>query len=323
MTKIRLFHLKGVRKVLKYELNACCFSLDLIFDMEIDAGKESFASQALDEGLRLDHRALHQYRPFRILFGAEYGKNVVTHLGKTYVSTSVSYDLVEPSLSSPSTGFFDIVVAFKPNITQQGITQKSINVTNAIRFALEQCLKGSGIVDVNSFVHIPGKVVGSLRLDITILNDDGNLIDCCAAAAQAALRHFRFHEVTCDESNRIQIHRERDPIPFVTRPIPLVVTVGVYKERIIIDPNTIECAFIDALVNICISPNGSVTAVYKHGGKPLCTDILMECSNVAVAKGLKWLAFISGMLEKDLDERKAQFRSNLDNIKKAYSQKSV
>ena len=285
--------------------------------MEIDAVKESFAARALGDGFRLDHRSPHQYRPFRITFGPQYGKNVVAYLGKTYVSASVSYDLVEPALNTPTMGFFDISITFRPHVAPAG-GYKATNVTNAIRFALEQCLKGSGVVDVNSFVFVPGKVVGSLRLDVTVLNDDGNLIDCCSAAAQAALRHFRYHEVTCDENNEIQIHRDRDPIAFVSRPIPLVVTVGCYDETIIVDPNVTEAGFVDALVHVCVSANGSVAAVYKYGGDPVGTDLLMECSDIAVAKGLKWVNFISAMLEKDLNQRNTKFRSHLEGLKKAH-----
>mmetsp|Transcript_14954 Transcript_14954/g.23436 ORF Transcript_14954/g.23436 Transcript_14954/m.23436 type:complete len:294 (-) Transcript_14954:10-891(-) len=286
--------------------------------MEIDQPKNSFVNRAMREGLRLDHRSIQQYRPFSIKFGEKYGENVIVQLRKTSVSANVSYDLVEPSLSSPNSGFFDINISLlSKQVGSQGLFHRGPKMMHAVRFCLEQCIRSSGIVDVSSFVYVPGKTVGSLRVDLTILSDDGNTIDCCSVAAQAALRHFRCHEIAVSEQNEIIVHRDKDPIPFFRKPMALVVTLGYYENTTIVDPNALEMAFVDGFVNVCVSPSGQISGIYKFGGKPIGSDFLAECTSSGIVKALKLIQFIDEMLEKDSKEREECVLAKIQDMKRA------
>lgn len=61
---------------------------------EISVNEKSFISQALQEGLRLDGRDVHDYRAIDLRFGEEYGHAQV-NLGKTrFVSYKSSHSLI-------------------------------------------------------------------------------------------------------------------------------------------------------------------------------------------------------------------------------------
>ncbi|CAI8023434.1 Exosome complex component RRP45 [Geodia barretti] len=61
---------------------------------------------------------------------------------------------------------------------------------------LERCLKDSRAVDTESLCIIAGEKVWSLRVDIHVLDQCGNITDCATVAAIAALKHFRRPDVT-------------------------------------------------------------------------------------------------------------------------------
>lgn len=64
---------------------------------------------------------------------------------------------------------------------------------------MDRILKSSRVVDTESLCIIPGEQVWSLRVDVHILNHDGNLADAVVAAALAALLDFRRPDVSITE----------------------------------------------------------------------------------------------------------------------------
>ncbi|CAN0127716.1 unnamed protein product, partial [Hapterophycus canaliculatus] len=76
------------------------------------------------------------------------------------------------------------------------------------------------------------KKVWQLRCDVHILDHGGNLIDACALATMAALRHFRRPEVTIDGSNVVVHHTdEKEPHPLALHHVPICVTFAIFEVR--------------------------------------------------------------------------------------------
>ena len=61
---------------------------------------------------------------------------------------------------------------------------------------IERAIKQSRAVDTEALCIVPGEKVWSLRVDIRILDDEGNVVDCACLAAMASLHHFRRPEVS-------------------------------------------------------------------------------------------------------------------------------
>ena len=72
-------------------------------------------------------------------------------------------------------------------------------------------MRESGCLDLESLCIVSESVVWKIRLDITVLNHEGNVAECASVAGLAALAHFRRPDVTLkgdevkvSESNRIR-----------------------------------------------------------------------------------------------------------------------
>ena len=75
---------------------------------------------------------------------------------------------------------------------------------------LQRCLRDCSCLDTESLCITSGLRVWTVRVDIHVLNYDGNLADATCVAAIAALRHFRRPDVSVDgESVVIHTASER------------------------------------------------------------------------------------------------------------------
>lgn len=75
---------------------------------------------------------------------------------------------------------------------------------------LEHCLWESRCVDTESLCITTGLRVWTIRVDVHVLNYDGNVIDAASIAALAALLHFRRPDVSvCGEDFVIHSPSER------------------------------------------------------------------------------------------------------------------
>lgn len=74
---------------------------------------------------------------------------------------------------------------------------------------LERCLRDSRCLDTESLCIVFGQKVWQIRVDVHVLNFDGNITDAASIAAIAALSHFRRPDVTvCGDE--ITIHSVED-----------------------------------------------------------------------------------------------------------------
>lgn len=72
--------------------------------------------------------------------------------------------------------------------------------------------------------------VWSLRVDIKVLNHDGNLIECASIATLTSLAHFKRPDVTrSGDSVVIHTMAEKDPIPTVLFHYPVCSTFAIFN----------------------------------------------------------------------------------------------
>lgn len=77
------------------------------------------------------------------------------------------------------------------------MSYKSIEIGRIV----ERGLKQSQCIDTEALCIIAGEKVWSVRIDIHVLDDYGNLIDACAMAAAAALHHFKRPDIQISDGN--------------------------------------------------------------------------------------------------------------------------
>jgi exosome complex component RRP45 len=142
----------------------------------ISNNEEKFILDCSNEEIRIDGREIYDYRNINIKFGKNYGQ-VEVRLGKTKVLSNVSCEIVEPYKGKPTDGFILFNVDLSPmggsefeNNTQ---TVESIEISRII----DRSLRGSKAIDTEALCIVNGKKVWSLRIDLQVIDNDGNILD--------------------------------------------------------------------------------------------------------------------------------------------------
>lgn len=116
---------------------------------------------------RLDGRNFNDFRSIDIQFGSEYGC-VIVSLGETKVLAQVSCEITQPRATRPAEGTLFINV----NCGQE--KRSSENLVLLTR-NLERALKESRCVDLESLCIKAEEKVWRIRVDLNVLNHEGNL----------------------------------------------------------------------------------------------------------------------------------------------------
>ena len=66
---------------------------------------------------------------------------------------------------------------------------------------MEKNVKQSRFLDVESLCIRAGEKVWQIRVDLNVLNHDGNILDCANIALVCAISHFRLAEVSVTGSD--------------------------------------------------------------------------------------------------------------------------
>ena len=113
-----------------------------------------------------------------------------------------------------------------------------------------------------------GEKCWTLRVEVTALNNEGNLCDVLCLAAIGGLMHFRRPEVTIEGSD-VTVHspEEKAPIKLTLHHKPFTITLGYIdgKEEskdekiIILDPNRHEQNILGGSISIAVNKHREVS----------------------------------------------------------------
>lgn len=212
----------------------------------------NFVLEAWAQHLRPDKRLFQQLRDVTIEFPFEDRGICMVKIGKTIVMTAVACELVEPSpFGGGKNGFLEFSVRdATPSYgggsgagSEGGVVVTMASSTRGSRQSgsmvditrlLETTIKGAKVIDVEALCVVPGKFVWSLRVDVTILNQEGNVTDAAVWGSITALQHFRRPEVSVLPGNRVVVHQphERDPIPLNLHHFPISITAAIVPPSV-------------------------------------------------------------------------------------------
>lgn len=268
--------------------------------------EKTFLLRAIEEKKRLDGRQTYDYRNIKITFGTDYGCCTVS-LGKTRVLAQVACELVPPKDSRPTEGimFFNLELspmaspAFQPN------RQSELLVT--LNRQLERCLRNSKCIDTESLCVVSGEKVWQIRVDVHVLNHDGNLMDAASIAAISALCHFRRPDVAIQGRDiTIFSPEERDPVPLSIYHMPICVSFAFFQEGtyLLVDPCEKEELVMDGLLVIAMNKHREICSVQSSGGIMLLKDQVLRCIKIASVKVSEITELINKALENDKRVRK-------------------
>jgi len=254
---------------------------------------------------RLDSREFLKFRPIEIHFGSDYGCCTVS-IGETKVVAQVSCDITEPRAVRPNEGMLFVNVDIPELVSPLEDTGLQINSGVRINRLIEKCIKESRAVDLESLCIIAEEQVWELRVDINVLNADGNLATCCSLAALAALAHFKTPQITVQESEII-VHpvKEREPLPLSLHHFPLLITFILFSEGqlILLDPTEIEEKVCDAVLIFGMNSYRELCGMHFGGNAIGDQSLILKCSKAAAEWSIELVTMIKEKLEEDRKTR--------------------
>ncbi|XP_072386170.1 uncharacterized protein Rrp45 [Diabrotica undecimpunctata] len=267
--------------------------------------EKKFLLKNLEEYTRLDGRAFDEFRNVSIDFGRDWGCCHVS-LGKTRAIAQVSSEITQPRSSRPSEGILNLNIELNPLAAPHFEAGRQSDLGVQLNRLLEKCLKDSKAVDLESLCIKMNEKVWSIRVDINLLNYEGNILDCASIAALAALAHFRRPDVTCDGEEFV-IHnvKERDPIPMVIHHYPVCVTYSIFDggKYILADPTLLEEGVSDAFMSIGINSYKELCGLHLGGKADLAPDVILATASKAGKRAGMIVQQIKETVEKDSVER--------------------
>ncbi|KAJ1279458.1 hypothetical protein BS78_04G158400 [Paspalum vaginatum] len=264
--------------------------------------ERDFIERALQSDLRIDGRNSFDFRTLKITFGREDGTSEV-RLGETHVMAYVTAQLVQPYRDRPNEGTLAIFTEFSPMADPAFEAGRPGESAIELGRVVDRGLRESRAVDMESLCVVAGKHVWSVRVDLHILDNGGNLIDAANIAALAALSTFRRPECTVggDDGQQVIVHdpEVRDPLPLTIHHMPIAVTFAYFGEGniVVVDPTYKEEAVMGGRMTATINSNGDVCAIQKAGGEGVMSGVIMQCLRIASVKA----ADITSKIKKAVD----------------------
>ncbi|XP_059665326.1 exosome complex component RRP45A isoform X2 [Cornus florida] len=270
--------------------------------------EKKFIETALLSDLRVDGRRPFDFRRIIIKFGREDGSSEV-QLGQTHVMGFVTSQLVQPYRDRPNEGSLSIYTEFSPMADPSFEAGRPGESAVELGRVIDRGLRESRAVDTESLCVVAGKLVWSIRIDLHIIDNGGNLVDAANIAALAALLTFRRPECTLGGEDGQEVivhpHEVREPLPLIIHHLPIAVTFAFISDEniVVIDPTHFEEAIMGGRMTATLNSNGEVCAIQKAGGAGVMQSVIMQCLRIASVKAADITSKIKNAVESFNTER--------------------
>lgn len=258
----------------------------------LSTNERNYILEGLKEGVRFDGREYTGHRNISILLGGKTG-TIELNLGATKILAKVNGTIEEPNPDRPTEGslafFVDLgVMEFDQQANE---IYKPKKYANEITKFIDKVIKGSKAIDIESLCLITNKYVWSIQVHLTLINNDGNLLDAFYLAAIVALLHYRKPFVTIESQSKIVVHsvEEKDPQPLSIHHIPIAVTYSFFDDSkiFVMDPTKLEEEVMEGRVTFAVNIYKDICYIHKPGGAFLSPELfpkLLEACNIKVAQ---------------------------------------
>ncbi|KZF21499.1 exosome complex endonuclease 2/ribosomal RNA processing protein-like protein [Xylona heveae TC161] len=275
-------------------------------EAEPSLNERAFVLQALQEDIRIDGRALDEFRGIDLKFGPEYGVADV-RLGKTRVIARISAEVTTPFPDRKFDGVFTIVTELSPLASPAFEVGRQTEQEVILSRILEKAIRRSNALDTEALCLIAGQAVWSIRADVHVVDHDGGLVDASCIAVMAALKHFRRPDATVSGEGHLTVFTmaERVPVPLSLMHDPLCVSFSFYHggEVSLVDATLQEEQLREGELIISMNRHGEVCQLAKLGGVPVDALTLLSCTNTALVKVKDLTALINKKLDEDAKRR--------------------
>jgi len=274
----------------------------------ISTCEKDLVIRSVAENKRLDGRQAYDYRFISITFGLDRGSCTVV-LGHTKVLAVVSCETVVPKPSRPNEGELMINFELSPMAAPHFETGRMSEQGVELNRLLERCIKDSRCLDLESLCILAEKLVWKIRLDLHVMNHDGNLVDCASIAAITALCHFRRPDVSM-QGEEVTVHKleERDPVPLSIHHMPVCITFAFFEEGkyLLVDPTDLEERVMEGKLVLGMNAYREICTLHMAGKVLVLKEQIMRCTAIAASRAVEIVELVKKSIEKDSELRSAK-----------------
>jgi len=253
----------------------------------IDELKKSQIIELLDQGKRVDGRALDESRELSIEINAipKANGSAKVRLGETEVLCGVKIQPDKPFPDVGDKGIFMCTAELLPLSHPTVETGPPGPAVIELARVVDRGIRESHMVDVTQLVIEKDKSVVGVFADIVVIDYDGNLFDACSYAATAALLTSKTPtwEMIDDKPSVVEGGEKQLPI----NTIPVSVTMGKIGNHIIVDPNGDEWDSMDSRITITTDSDGNICALQKGDTDGFTIEEIVQCGETSVRVGSK------------------------------------
>nr|CAD7412530.1 unnamed protein product [Timema poppensis] len=243
-------------------------------------------------------------------------------LSSLRVLAQVSCDVMTPKATRPNEGLLHINVELSPMGASHFESGRLSELGVQLNRLLEKAIKDSHCVDLESLCIVAEEKVFNLRVDVHVLNHEGNLVEAASIAALTALSHFRRPDVTMTGENTI-IHdpSERDPIPVVLHHHPVCVSYALFNKGgecnvsippffltrtvVVADPTALEERVSEAQIVFGMNAYRELCGLHLGGSALATFETVVNCAIRAGNRAAQVVQKIKTLLAQDAETRAA------------------
>ncbi|KAL2650115.1 hypothetical protein R1flu_018243 [Riccia fluitans] len=254
--------------------------------------EKEFIQAALRAEQRIDGRRPFDARRLTINFAKEDGA-VEVQQGRTRVTAIVTGTLGAPYPDRPTEGSLNIFTEFSPLADPGFDSGRPGELAIELGRIIDRGLRESRAVDTESLCVLAGRAVWTIRVDIHILDNGGNLVDVANIAALAALASYRRPDCTIGghDGQEVIVHppEVREPVSLILHHYPIAVSFAFFGDGDIeaLDPTVKEEAVMGGRLTVIVNSQGDICAIQKGGGVGVRHSEIMRCIRIASSKAVE------------------------------------
>lgn len=250
----------------------------------------SYALELIERGRRVDGRGFEEFREIEIIpnIVKKAEGSAFVRFGNTKVIAGVKMEITTPFADTPDEGTLKVSAEFTPLASPDFESGPPGEDATELARIVDRGIRESEMIELKKLYIEEEKVWGAF-VDIHIINNDGNLVDCSALASVVALMTTKIPKLENDKILRGVFER---PLPVVQKPV--TVTVCKVGDKFLLDPNLEEEEVLDAKLVIAIREDEKICAIQKQGSKGITIKDVESAIDIALEKSKELRKLIRG-----------------------------
>lgn len=245
---------------------------------------KSYALELIEKGKRIDGRKFEEFRDIEIIpnYIDKAEGSAFVRFGNTKIIVGVKMEVSTPFPDTPDEGMLMVSAEFTPLASPDFESGPPREDAVELARIVDRGIRESKMIDLKKMCITPEEKVWGTIVDIHIINNDGNLIDCAALGAVVALLTTKMPRLEDEKIVRTEV---QGPLPVSQKPI--TITVCKVGDKLLLDPSVQEEEAIDTKLSVAVREDGKICAMQKQGPKGLTTKDVEAILDLALKKSEK------------------------------------